>query len=86
MLVTFELRMRHVSGPDFDWWQGSDKRVPASRVDEVVANMMENDRYRCIAVQPDPHEGHSDADIARSTSGLASWCTVPGCTWHWDYD
>lgn len=85
-LVTFEFRMGHIKGPEHDWWVTSDARVPEDALERTLARMESSDRYRNIQVQDDPHDGHSADDIESSTSGMSSRCTVPGCTWSWDYD
>jgi len=84
-LITYEFRMEHIHGPKFDWWVVTDKRVSEAKVEAEVARMEASDHYRNILVDDDPHDNHHGT-IETSASGLAQRCTVPGCTWSWDYD
>lgn len=85
-LITYEIRMSHIDGPDLDWWARGDKRIAPERAGEEALRMQLSDKYRNVAVQDDPHDQHTFADIQRSLAGLSEWCTVEGCTWSWDYD
>ena len=85
-LITYEIRMAHVKGPAYDWWQKSDSRVPDSRLYAELQRMRSSDHYRNIEVGPDPHDSHPASAIDYGITGMYVDCTVPGCTWSKDYD
>lgn len=86
-LVTYEIRMHHIKGPEHDWWASGDQRVRSEKdASDLVTALLANERYRNVRCEDDPHEHHTFADIQTSLAGLSSWCTVEGCTWSWDYD
>lgn len=85
-LITYEIRMSHVKGPDHDWWASGDSRVRESHLEATLERMEASGRYRNISVKDDPHEGHPPDRIETSASGLAQRCTVRGCSWSWEYD
>lgn len=85
-LITFEIRMSHVNGPAHDWWQIGHERVSEANATYEAARLMANTRYRNVQVTDDPHDHHPPEAIVTSTSGLAQYCGVDGCTWSWDYD
>lgn len=85
-LIHYEIRLAHVNGPDHDWWAEGDTRVTAEQESRKVARMTRSPEFRNVWVEDDPHDDHPADAIQGSLAGLSAWCTVPGCTWSWDYD
>lgn len=84
-LITYEVRLSHVEGPEHDWWAPGDTRVSDDQVEAELDRILASDRYRYVAVQDDPHDLHTESDIQRTSAGLHAWCKVEGCTWFRDY-
>jgi len=85
-LVKYEILMKHVDGPEHDWWTKGENRVTDFSLVPTLKWMEDSPAFRSITVEPDPHDNHSPADLDHGMTGMYVDCTVPGCTYSKDYD